>query len=383
MQCPKCGHQQEATDQCAGCGVYFAKLTAEGRAPRSKRADKVRAESSQPRIGVGALALTALLTAVLVIGFMRNGKDPDSSTAARPVSERRVVVLDSREMEDDTGDTSSSAEGSPSTASDDEDVEKPLERARDATVLIKTGMGLGSGFIIDEQCHVITNRHVVDLNGTRVADEILQDPEARQAIADARVELKRRIYEAELTLGSIRDKPGTALEQTTLERRIHEMRDRLEDPTLGLERHLILKADKAGRSGFTATLPDGSSYGSLYAEYSDKFDLALFQLPAKFCTPVKVGSSTELAYGQRLYTIGNPSGMAYTLTSGVFSGERFKDETRFLQTDAPINPGNSGGPLLTDDGSVVGVNSMVLQNTQGIGFALPIEAVYEAFPQLD
>jgi S1-C subfamily serine protease len=76
--------------------------------------------------------------------------------------------------------------------------------------------------------------------------------------------------------------------------------------------------------------------------------------------------------------------MAYTLTSGVFSGER-RDEaaTRFLQTDAPINPGNSGGPLITEDGRVIGVNTMVLRGTQGIGFALPIEAVLEAFPELE
>jgi S1-C subfamily serine protease len=74
--------------------------------------------------------------------------------------------------------------------------------------------------------------------------------------------------------------------------------------------------------------------------------------------------------------------MTYTLTSGVFSGERFDGETRYLQTDAPINPGNSGGPLITENGRVIGVNSMVLRDTQGIGFALPIEAVFKAFPEL-
>jgi hypothetical protein len=55
-----------------------------------------------------------------------------------------------------------------------------------------------------------------------------------------------------------------------------------------------------------------------------------------------VGHSTELAFGQRVYTIGNPSGLAYTVTSGVFSGERGEGHQRLLQTDAAINPGNSG-----------------------------------------
>ena len=48
---------------------------------------------------------------------------------------------------------------------------KPLEAARDATVIIETSWGMGSGFIIDEQCHVVTNRHVVETDGDRVADE--------------------------------------------------------------------------------------------------------------------------------------------------------------------------------------------------------------------
>lgn len=94
------------------------------------------------------------------------------------------------------------------------------------------------------------------------------------------------------------------------------------------------------------------------------------------------GSSKGLTLGERLYTIGNPSGLAYTVTSGVFSGERSNGEQRLLQTDAPINPGNSGGPLLQQDGKVVGINTLVLRGTQGIGFAIPIETAYAEFFEL-
>ncbi|BCL61343.1 hypothetical protein DGMP_20360 [Desulfomarina profundi] len=73
-------------------------------------------------------------------------------------------------------------------------------------------------------------------------------------------------------------------------------------------------------------------------------------------------------------------GLRHTVTSGVFSGYRKrKDGQIFLQTDAAINPGNSGGPLIDENGFVYGVNTMILRGTEGIGFAIPIEKVYEEF----
>jgi S1-C subfamily serine protease len=87
--------------------------------------------------------------------------------------------------------------------------------------------------------------------------------------------------------------------------------------------------------------------------------------------------------GSRLYTIGNPAGLAYTVTSGIFSGERQEGGQRLLQTDAPINPGNSGGPLLLESGAVIGINTMVLRGAQGVGFAIPIEAALDEFPELN
>lgn len=382
MQCPKCNHQQEATDKCESCGVYFSKVAARPAEAKPPRKDRARADTPPPRIGLGALGITALATALLVIGFMRKGNDSSEPTGHR-IESQQIVVIDSQDSAKPGPDASRPIPVNVQTsAGSTAATEKPLEAARNATVLIETGLGLGSGFIIDGQCHVVTNRHVVELNGERTADEVVRDPEAQAAIAEARERLERQIYAAEIRLRSIRSQAGSNLEQVELERRIAEARKQLEDPSLGLKNYVAKTVDKAGRSGFTATLPDGTRYESLYAKFSEDFDLALFKLPAKFCTPIRSGRSKELSYGQRLYTIGNPSGMAYTLTSGVYSGERFDGETRYLQTDAPINPGNSGGPLITEDGRVIGINSMVLRDTQGIGFALPIEAAYEAFPEL-
>jgi serine protease Do len=380
MQCPKCNHQQEATDKCESCGVYFSKLGAKPAEAKPARKERVRAESPPAKIGMGALAITALATALIVIGFMRKGND-SREPAGHRIESQRIITVDSAPAPD-ARDSSQRPVNIQSSSGSSTTTEKPLEAARNATVLIETGLGLGSGFIIDGQCHVVTNRHVVEMDGARTANEVVRDPDAQAAIADARERLQRQIYAAEVRLRSIRNQAGSNLEQVELERRIAEARKQLEDPSLGLKNYVAKTVDKAGRSGFSATLPDGTRYESLYARFSEDYDLALFKLPAKFCTPIPTGRSKELSYGQRLYTIGNPSGMAYTLTSGVFSGERFDGDTRFLQTDAPINPGNSGGPLITEDGKVIGINSMVLRDTQGIGFALPIEAAYEAFPEL-
>jgi serine protease Do len=385
MKCPKCGHEQEATDKCAGCGVYFSKLAAEVATPKSRRADKLRGETPEPRIGIGAIGIAAFIVALLVFGFMRKGNEPVASSNEKTVTTRRIIWTDippdaaasTRNASNPTPAGAAPQAGGPAST------EKPLEIARNATVLVETGLGVGSGFIIDGQCNVVTNRHVVDLNGARVADEVVRTPEAQAAIVEARRELQQRIQLSESRLRSIRNQPATNVEQAALELRIVEMRKQLEDPSLGLRGYVANSVDKADRAGFTATLADGSRYEALNARFSDEYDLALFKLPAKFCSPIKVGRSQDLAYGQRLYTIGNPSGMSFTLTSGVFSGERRDGQERYLQTDAPINPGNSGGPLLTEEGRVVGINSRVLRDTQGIGFALPIEAVFDAFPELD
>ena len=131
------------------------------------------------------------------------------------------------------------------------------------------------------------------------------------------------------------------------------------------------------------TLVDGTTFESMHAEYANGHDLAMFRLPATNCAHLSARSSTALSFGERLYTIGNPSGLEFSVTSGVYSGERGTGKDRLLQTDAPINPGNSGGPLITESGQVVGINTKVLRGVQGIGFAIPIEVAYEEFPEIN
>jgi S1-C subfamily serine protease len=111
-------------------------------------------------------------------------------------------------------------------------------------------------------------------------------------------------------------------------------------------------------------------------------DLALLQIDAPNLEPVVLADSSQLAVGQKVYAIGNPFGLAGTMTRGIISsirsirGSEGAPIEDAIQTDAAINPGNSGGPLLNSHGEVIGINTMIASNgaeqSSGIGFAIPI-----------
>jgi S1-C subfamily serine protease len=110
-------------------------------------------------------------------------------------------------------------------------------------------------------------------------------------------------------------------------------------------------------------------------------DLAVIQIKAPDLVPAILGDSRNLQVGQKVYAIGNPFGLAGTMTRGIVSSIRPVREPNgamideAIQTDAAINPGNSGGPLMNWHGEVIGINTMILSNANqsaGIGFAIPI-----------
>ncbi len=116
-------------------------------------------------------------------------------------------------------------------------------------------------------------------------------------------------------------------------------------------------------------------------------DLALVKIgPGKSLTEVKLGGDDDLMIGETAVAIGNPLGLENSVTVGIISGkerELYASDGEmvgngFIQTDAPINPGNSGGALLNLNGELVGINVAVVQNSQSIGFAIPVKRVHEA-----
>ncbi len=379
MECPKCGHSQDDTIKCHSCGVYFAKLQQQTTSTITPLGEQSRTAAKTTGLGIGALALTALVTAAIVFGLMREhaATPPASSTSPKPAAVAASYPTTVASVE-----PAPAASGLEAQLARSFPARNAVEAARNATVFIKTGWGMGSGFIVDEDCHVITNRHVVDTNGARVANNVVQDPEIRARIAIAQQQLEASINNAQRLRRALATQPGTNMEQLELDNRIKSMQADLADVSGRVSQIISQKVEGSGRSGFTVTLVDGTEFTGLHAEAAGEVDLAIFTLPANHCPHIVAGNSTRLALGERLYTIGSPSGLAYSVTSGVFSGERGEGQERLLQTDAPINPGNSGGPLITGNGHVVGINSLVLRGTQGIGFAIPIEMAYEEFVQI-
>src|SRR5688572_16664074 len=147
-------------------------------------------------------------------------------------------------------------------------------------------------------------------------------------------------------------------------------------------------------SGARVTLADQTSYrAQLVGVFPDR-DLAVLKIeaPKQKLPPLAIGSSKELAVGQKVYAIGNPFGLDQTLTTGVVSAlDREIDSVNqrtirgVVQTDAAISPGNSGGPLLDSAGRMIGVNTAIYSmsgSSAGIGFAIPIDEVNRIVPRL-
>lgn len=137
------------------------------------------------------------------------------------------------------------------------------------------------------------------------------------------------------------------------------------------------------------TTASGKTYPAKLIGAAPDSDLALLKIESGENLPsLELGNSDDLMIGETVIAVGNPFGLSKTVTTGVLSatgrtvnaGKRSYSD--FLQTDAAINPGNSGGPLLNILGKVIGVNTAIIKNAQGIGFAIPINRAKRVMEQL-
>lgn len=153
--------------------------------------------------------------------------------------------------------------------------------------------------------------------------------------------------------------------------------------------HVIENASEA-----MVKLADGRSFKAALVGASPDHDIAVLRIGVGFKRPppVPVGKSSDLKVGQKVFAIGNPFGLDWTLTTGIVSaldrslgGDNGNTIDHLIQTDAAINPGNSGGPLLDSAGRLIGINTAIYSPSganAGIGFAVPVDTVNRIVPQL-
>ncbi|MBM4302490.1 MAG: DegQ family serine endoprotease [Deltaproteobacteria bacterium] len=148
--------------------------------------------------------------------------------------------------------------------------------------------------------------------------------------------------------------------------------------------HVVEGADK-----IKVILVGGKAYQATIKGRDPKTDLALIQIvnPPADLAFLKLGDSDVMQVGDWVLAVGNPFGLAHTVTQGIISAKGrvigAGPYDNFIQTDASINPGNSGGPLLNLKGEVIGINTAILASGQGIGFATPSNIAKSIIPQLE
>ncbi len=128
----------------------------------------------------------------------------------------------------------------------------------------------------------------------------------------------------------------------------------------------------------TVTTYSGIDYDAQVYISDSNLDIAILMVENAEFVPLKIGDESNAKIGDDIYTIGAPNSMAYTLTKGVISAkDRKVSGQTYIQIDAAINQGNSGGPLLNDVGEVLGINTLKMSNSEGIGLSIPISCVIE------
>jgi len=149
--------------------------------------------------------------------------------------------------------------------------------------------------------------------------------------------------------------------------------------------HVVDGADRV-----TVTLRDGRTFEGQVLGDDPITDVAVIKIDATDLPSVSLGNSDDLQPGEWAIAIGNPLGLDNTVTAGIISATGRSSaqvgvpdqRASFIQTDAAINPGNSGGPLLNQWGEVIGINTAIRANAQGLGFAIPINTANRIADQL-
>ena len=372
--CPKCSSKLTNKVECTSCGLIFDKyFQAEARrkAQAEKDAEKKERFRKHVLVALSGLILAGIAAAAFLFWVRTDVPPVTKQDASQPDNSR-----DGLEQEAERPDVQKPKDIGVIGKGGDGD-KQFIQNAINATVTVETPWGaVGSGFFINENS-LVTNRHVAEFN---IKDfdvfrkKVAKGREEANLEADAIKELKQK-------LDGMPDGPN----RTQVFNLIHEKEAGLNNYLSQLqkaEKEVADMDEKRSSQDIKIILADGSEHSVSTILLSDAHDLALLKVygvNTAILRPNKNGRHLE--QGDTVFTIGSPSGLRNTVTSGIFSGYRKAagNDDIYLQIDAPINPGNSGGPLIDGHGNVYGVNTMILTNTEGLGFAIPIEAVFDDF----
>lgn len=369
MICPKCGHEQNQGIECQRCGIVFEKYHKfQQRITQQNITSNENQTGKSNSSGNGKLSWPVWMASAVIVLFICSYflfKDKPSGDIPAPSQTLTDITQDEI-------DRTPVSETAPPHLEAAESEGTPIEKARNATVFIESAIGTGSGFFIDTLCNIITNRHVIELHESKKESLETQREQLAQAMQFTEEKIQSTIdfYKRNFIPFDENNPPSEIIADLKRYEVFKQQHDQIDQ---------YLEGASDFTRGIEITLVDGSKYDARIIEKSEHYDLALLRILNDDCPCIKTDSVDKLAIGQRLYTIGSPSGLKHTVTSGILSSRHGEGDDKIIQTDAPINPGNSGGPLVTEAGYVIGINTAVLKDSEGIGFAIPIEVAVKEF----
>jgi S1-C subfamily serine protease len=372
VQCPKCSHLQKDVSECEACGIIFARYEIAQQRRQEQLSAQLEKNKSRKKRYVIVLQMFAViaLTAGVTYWFVRPDEVPPPVVQDNYAAQTKHEIPVTQESEP-IANTEPTTQAPPESSA-----VATLHEASKATVSIETPWGTGSGFFIADY-QVVTNRHLIEVD-SQMLEELRRQVETSGQIIELE---KKKLLKYRARLRELPKGPSSNQLEIFIQERERELEKVLPNYENAVAR-LHAMERRLHASDIKIICDNGSEYQADYVNLSDRYDLALLSV---YITDQHVLKrppvDVPLRQGEKVYTIGNPSGLRNTVTAGIFSGYRKleSDGQIFLQTDAPINPGNSGGPLLDEYGYVRGVNTMILQGTEGIGFAIPIDTVFEEF----
>ena len=276
-----------------------------------------------------------------------------------------------------------------------------IEKASLSTVTIKTSIGQGSGFFINENGYILTNKHVLRVDETEMkkaqefiarAENRIEDDEA--TIADAENRLRRmrndlddykasidRMTDPNAQISAMQKYRSQSAQYDFYEAQLRKRKNEFEEKISKYRKEkgeFTKKARMAKHDRqFIVILKDKTELEANLVSVSNDLDLALLKVDGCKSPYIQSDAQKEITQGMGVFAIGSPLGVVDSVSSGVLSGY----DNDYIRTDAKIYPGNSGGPLITADGKVIGINTLkvITQKFEGIGFAIPVKRAFQEF----